>query len=146
MEHYLFFLTTRVVTKRSADSAANLRTRLIDTDASGKASIRYKAREGGGTQTVSASVTEGGYQSMVFTINGTPSTRRWRRREMAVMMTDIITFSRTSITGEAGDEEDIRVTSTPSGVVVSLSSPDFANSNFSPQSETTPFTTTLDLT
>ena len=58
---------------------------------------------------------------------------------------DIISFSRTSITGEAGDEEEIRVTSTPSGVVVSLSSPDFANSNFSPQSETTPFTTTLTL-
>ena len=132
------------------DSAENLRIRLIDTDKSGEASIRYKAREGGAVHTVSAFISDRGYQEVIFTINGTASSGGGGGggdddADDADVDDDIISFSRTSITGEAGDEEDIRVTSTPSGVVVSLSSPDFANSNFSPQSETTPFTTTLTL-
>ena len=54
-------------------NGTNPRTRLVDTDASGEASIRYKAREGGARHTVDASITTGGYQEVSFTVNGTPS-------------------------------------------------------------------------
>ena len=121
--------------------------RVIVTDSSGQASVRYSPPQGGARRTVSAGIL-GTAKSVLFTVNGAGSTGGGGGGgddDDADVDTDIISFSRTSITGEAGDEEEIRVTSTPSGVVVSLSSPDFANSNFSPQSETTPFTMTLTL-
>ena len=49
------------------------RTRTINTDVNGQASIRYRALKGGGKQTVSASIIEDDYQSVIFTINGAPS-------------------------------------------------------------------------
>ena len=115
------------------------------TDASGKAHVVYDIGSDTGRQEIDASIyggeSEFKRQEVTFVVNGSARDEDEDEDEDD----DIISFSRTSITGEAGDEEDIRVTSTPSGVVVSLSSPDFANSNFSPQSETTPFTTTLTL-
>ena len=140
-------LSTDPGSPASTDVATNFRTRLIDTDASGKASIRYKAREGGGAQTVSASFTEGGYQSAIFTINGTA------RRDDSDDEDDedddedddIITFSDTTVSGAPGEDVEITVRSSPSGVQVQLTSPDFDDDNFSPQVGTTPFTTTLTL-
>ncbi|RKU16645.1 hypothetical protein C6500_17225, partial [Candidatus Poribacteria bacterium] len=44
--------------------------RVIDTDTDGKASIHYTPRKGTGAQTVSASISDGGYQEVVFTVNG----------------------------------------------------------------------------
>ena len=113
-----------------------------------KPKSRITKIRGEGSDTVTATISGTDYEKTVtFNINGSGGTIRRDDDDDADddVDTDIISFSRTSITGEAGDEEDIRVTSTPSGVLVSLSSPDFANSNFSPQSETTPFTTTLTL-
>ena len=44
--------------------------RVIDTDVNGEASIYYTPREGTGAQTVSASIRDGGYQEVEFTVNG----------------------------------------------------------------------------
>ena len=135
------------VTEAEMDSAVGSNV-IVDTDANGQASVNYYVGASSGVRRVDAIIRidpdEKSTTSETFTIN-VGGARDEDEDEDEDEDDDIITFSRTSITGEAGDEEDIRVTSTPSGVVVSLSSPDFANSNFSPQSETTPFTTTLTL-
>ena len=59
--------------------------------------------------------------------------------------TNTITISPSSTTGDPGDTETISVTSSPTGVLVTLSSTEFANTLFSPQSGLTPFTSTLTL-
>ena len=66
---------------------------------------------------------------------------------MTMRMTDIITFSDTTISGAPGDTRTITV-SNPAGVLVQLSSPsnDFPQSNFSPATGTaTSFTSTVTL-
>ena len=57
--------------------------------------------------------------------------------------TNRITISPSSTTGEPGEEVTIRVTSSPSGVFATLGSNDFGATRFSPQSDVTPFTSTL---
>ena len=57
--------------------------------------------------------------------------------------TNTITISPSSTTGEPGEEVTIRVTSSPSGVFATLGSNDFGATRFSPQSDVTPFTSTL---
>ena len=57
--------------------------------------------------------------------------------------TNTITISLSSTTGEPGEEVTIRVTSSPSGVFATLGSNDFGATRFSPQSDVTPFTSTL---
>ena len=57
--------------------------------------------------------------------------------------TNRIGISPSTITDEPGEEVTISITSDPSGRFVTLSSNDFANANFSPQSGITPFTSTL---
>ena len=57
--------------------------------------------------------------------------------------TNRITISPSSTTGEPGEEVTIRVTSSPSGALVTLGSNDFGATRFSPQSDVTPFTSTL---
>ena len=52
----------------------------------------------------------------------------------ATTTTNTITISPSSVSGAPGDTETISVTSSPTGVTVSLSSNDFANTLFSPQS------------
>ena len=59
--------------------------------------------------------------------------------------TNTITISPSSTTGDPGETETISVSSSPTGVLVTLSSTEFANTNFSPQSGITPFTSTLTL-
>ena len=57
--------------------------------------------------------------------------------------TNRITISPSTIDGEPGEEVTIRVTSSPSGVFATLGSNDFGATRFSPQSDVTPFTSTL---
>ena len=57
--------------------------------------------------------------------------------------TNTITISPSSTTGEPGEEVTIRVTSSPNGVFATLGSNDFGATRFSPQSDVTPFTSTL---
>ena len=57
--------------------------------------------------------------------------------------TNTITISPSTIDGEPGEEVTIRVTSSPSGVFATLGSNDFGATRFSPQSDVTPFTSTL---
>ena len=57
--------------------------------------------------------------------------------------TNRITISPSSTTGEPGEEVTIRVASSPSGVFATLGSNDFGATRFSPQSDFTPFTSTL---
>ena len=56
---------------------------------------------------------------------------------------DTITITPSTIDGEPGEEVTIRVTSSPSGVFATLGSNDFGATRFSPQSDVTPFTSTL---
>ena len=57
--------------------------------------------------------------------------------------TNTITISPSTIDGEPGEEVTIRVASSPSGVFATLGSNDFGATRFSPQSDVTPFTSTL---
>ncbi len=59
--------------------------------------------------------------------------------------TNTITISPSSSTGEPGGTVTVNVSSSPTGQLVTLSSNDFANTNFSPQSGITPFSSTLTL-
>ena len=58
-------------------------------------------------------------------------------------VTNTITITPSSIDGEPGEEVTIRVASSPSGVFATLGSNDFGATRFSPQSDVTPFTSTL---
>ena len=80
--------------------------------------------------------------TVTFTINVGGSTGGSQLGQPAAP-TNTILITSSSTTGEPGDEVTITVTSDPSVRFVTLSSDDFSNSNFSPQSETTPFTSTL---
>ena len=79
---------------------------------------------------------------VVFNVNGGGAPRE---PSGAPAPTNTIALSLSSTTGEPGDEITVTVTSDPSVRFVTLSSADFANSLFSPQSDTTPFTSTLTL-
>ena len=138
---------------QSTDSGANTSSTAKDikTDENGEASVRYTPPEAGGRRTVSASV-RAGLRSVTFTVNGTGGGGGGGSGgggggggDDDDADPDVITFSDTTIEGEPGDEVDITVRSSPSNAIVELSSPDFENSNFSPQFGRTPFVTTLTL-
>ena len=84
---------------------------------------------------------------MVFGINGGSTTGGGisNQQQQQQQPTNTITISPSSTTGDPGETETISVTSSPTGVLVTLSSNDFDNTNFSPQSGITPFTSTLTL-
>ena len=131
-------------TETNADNTD--RRRDITTDSSGEASVRYLAAEGSGAQKVTATLEAGSRRLKTFTINGTSSSGGGGGGGGGGSdPTNTITVSPSSTTGEPGDTESISVTSSPTGVLVTLSSTEFANTNFSPQSGITPFTSTLTL-
>ena len=117
----------------------------ITTDANGEASVIYTAPEEGGRRTVRASINNS-LKSVVFTINGTPSSGGGGGGgddSEDEPPPQIITISPLNTTGEPGEEVTINVTSSPSGVFATLGSNDFEATRFSPQSGFTPFTSTL---
>ena len=119
----------------------------VETDAAGEAKVNYIPPDDPGRRTVSATIVGTG-KSVTFTINGTPGSGGGGGGggdDDDDADPDVITFSDTTIEGEPGDEVDITVRSSPSNAIVELSSPDFENSNFSPQFGRTPFVTTLTL-
>ena len=120
------------------------------TNVNGRAAVRYDLVEHSGAADVIAEISRTGtapYQRRVtFNINGS-STRQPTTREPAppAAPTNRIGISLSSSTGEPGDEIEVTVRSDPSGRTVRLTSDDFADSLFSPQSGTTPFDSTLTL-
>ena len=85
--------------------------------------------------------------TVTFTVNGTPSSGGGGGGGGGGGSdpTNTITISPSSTTGDPGETETISVSSSPTGVLVTLSSTEFANTLFSPQSGLTPFTSTLTL-
>ena len=115
------------------------RGRTVYTDTDGKASVRYNVGDVPGGKNIYATINayDGQTRRATFGINGAPSTGR------PPTSTNTITISPSSTTGEPGEEVTIRVTSSPSGVFATLGSNDFGATRFSPQSDVTPFTSTL---
>ena len=115
---------------------------VIQTDETGKASVRYNVGDVPGGKNIYATINayDGQTRRATFGINGAPSTGRPSTPETS---TNTITISPSSTTGEPGEEVTIRVTSSPSGVFATLGSNDFGATRFSPQSDFTPFTSTL---
>ena len=133
--------------------------RTIETNARGEAWIDYTAGNTEGPVTIYAraynySPTDGtgtftrldSANTVIFRVNvgGSSPTREPTTREPAAPR-NIIGISPASITGEPDEEITLSITSDPSVRFVTLSSDDFANSLFSPQSGTTPFQSTLTL-
>ena len=115
------------------------RERTVNTDSTGRASVRYNVGNTLGQETVRATINNGA-QHVIFGINGAPGTGDSSGQQQA---TNTITISPSSTTGEPGEEVTIRVASSPSGVFATLGSNDFGATRFSPQSDVTPFTSTL---
>ena len=116
------------------------------TDGSGRAQVTYYQDSGEGSDTVTAEISGPDYEKEVtFNINGGSSTRPPTRDPVPPTATNRIGISLSRSTGEPGDEITVTVRSDPTGRTVRLTSDDFANSLFSPQSETTPFESTLTL-
>ena len=128
-------------TDPGSDTAAtnSTRKRVVATDATGRASVRYNVGNTAGSETVRATLSDG-TDHEVFNINGSgggsdpPSPPAAR---------NVILITLSSTSGEPGDEIDVRVTSDPSDVFATLGSNDFGATRFSPQSDVTPFTSTL---
>ena len=118
----------------------------INTNARGLAEVDYIV---GGTTagtSVVASIGQGVSRREVrFSVNGGPgsgpSTQQQQQQQQQA--TNTITISPSSTTGEPGEEVTINVSSSPIGVFATLGSNDFGATRFSPQSEVTPFTSTL---
>ena len=104
-----------------------------------EASVRYNVGDVPGGKNIYATINayDGQTRRATFGVNGAPSTGR------PPTSTNTITISPSSTTGEPGEEVTIRVTSSPSGVFATLGSNDFGATRFSPQSDFTPFTSTL---
>ena len=128
----------------------------VSTDNNGEAQVTYEQEVGSGGDTVIASITSDGVtpapavayeRSVTFNVNGGSGTRPPTTREPAppAAATNRIGISLSSSTGEPGDEITITVRSDPSSRTARLTSDDFADSLFSPQSGTTPFESTLTL-
>ena len=117
---------------------------VVKTDSAGQASVRYNVGSDPGGKTVTASIlTKDGRTELVdFGINGASSTGGGQQQNQQTA-TNRITISPLTTTGEPGEEVTIRVASSPSGVFATLGSNDFGATRFSPQSDFTPFTSTL---
>ena len=110
------------------------------TNASGEARVTYYQDPGEGSDTVTATISgvaPADYEGTVtFNINGSGSSGPSEP-------SNAITITLSSTTGEPGEEVTIRVSSSPSNALVTLGSNDFGATRFSPQSDVTPFTSTL---
>ena len=119
------------------------------TDGSGEAQVIYYQDPGAGSDTVTATISGDNYErEVIFGIDGGRTTGGGtsnQQQQQPGTPTNTITISPSSTTGDPGETETISVTSSPTGVLVTLSSNDFANTLFSPQSGLTPFTSTLTL-
>ena len=104
--------------------------RVIFTDSSGQASVRYSPPQGGDRRTVSAGIL-GTARSVIFAVNGAPSTGGGNNNNNNNNVTNTITISPSSVSGAPGETETITV-SNPAGVLVELSSSStgFPQSNF----------------
>ena len=116
-----------------------------DTNSSGEAEAEFFLGGASGVAEIEASITGTAgtipySEKVVFTVNGTGSTGS---QQQPGTPTNTITISPSTIDGEPGEEVTIRVTSSPSGVFATLGSNDFGATRFSPQSDVTPFTSTL---
>ena len=112
----------------------------IPTNSSGIAQAEFFLGDASGTAEVAATISgiapTAYTREVIFTINGTGITT-------PPPPTNTITISPSTIDGEPGEEVTIRVTSSPSNVFATLGSNDFGATRFSPQSDFTPFTSTL---
>ena len=125
----------------------------VQTGPNGEAGVSYNVGQVVEARDVIAEIREEAQTStqydfaidrVVFRVNGGSSLRSPTTREPAAPR-NIIGISPSSITGEPDEEITLSITSDPSVRFVTLSSDDFANSLFSPQSGTTPFQSTLTL-
>ncbi len=107
------------------------------TGSRGRAHVIYDLGDYTGGAEVTASIREGNVRREIqFSIRG-GGTRRPSEPSNA------ITITLSSTTGEPGEEVTINVSSSPSRALVTLGSNDFGATRFSPQSDVTPFTSTL---
>ena len=135
---------TLIGSNQANDAVAEGKRVYGTTDGSGEAEVEYYQDPGSGSDTVTATISGSNYEKEVtFGINGGRTTQQQQQQQQQQTTTNTITISPSSTTGEPGDEVTISVTSDPSGRFVTLSSLDFPNANFSPQSGITPFTSTL---
>ena len=123
---------------------------MVQTDASGRASVNYYVGDTAGVRKVDATIKinpdETPTTSETFTVNvGGARDTTTRDDPPPAAPTNTIGITLSSTTGEPGDEITVTVRSDPSERTVTLSSPDFADTLFSPQSGTTPFRSTLTL-
>ena len=106
------------------------------TDSRGRAHVIYDLGDYTGGAEVTASIREGNVRREIqFSIRG------GGRSDPPPRNVILITLS--STTGEPGEEVTINVSSSPSRALVTLGSNDFEATRFSPQSDVTPFTSTL---
>ena len=118
------------------------RSQAVYTDANGEAKVRYYQEPGSGSDTVTARISNVAdaiptYEiERTFNING-------RGGSGPSEPSNAITITLSSTTGEPGEEVTINVSSSPSRALVTLGSNDFGATRFSPQSDVTPFTSTL---
>ena len=107
------------------------------TDRSGLAQVTYNLGNNTGRQEIDASIFEGDpdfdRREVTFVVNGPAGGGDQ----------NTITITLSSTTGEPGEEVTINVSSSPSRALVTLGSNDFEATRFSPQSDVTPFTSTL---
>ena len=124
----------------------------VITDSNGEASVNYNVGQFVIAREVIAEIRHEPLDSdysfaihgVTFNINGSGARAPTPPTPPAAATNTIgITLSRT--TGEPGDEVTVNVSSDPSVRFVTLSSADFSNALFSPQSGTTPFASTLTL-
>ncbi len=132
---------------------ADQRDQTVITQADGTASVRYYVGEDTASRRVSVRFTDpqsGSVLEESFTINpgGTSrgsTTQQQQQQQQPGTPTNTITISPSSTTGAPGSTVTVSVSSSPSDATVTLSSNDFANTNFSPQVDVTPFSSTLTL-
>ena len=131
-------------TSTDAEDTETTRRVVVKTDSTGQASVRYNVGTDPGGKTVTASILtkDGRTELVIFGINGASSTGGGQQQNQQTA-TNRITISPLTTTGEPGEEVTIRVTSSPSNVFATLGSNDFGATRFSPQSDFTPFTSTL---
>ena len=124
----------------------------VETGPNGEAGVSYNVGQVVEARDVIAEVREEAQTStqydfaidrVVFRINGSSTPASVVAPPSAPTNRILITPS--PITGEPGEEVTLSITSDPTSRFVTLSSDDFSDALFSPQSGTTPFTSTLTL-
>ncbi len=151
-ETVTFTTTKGLLTGRNSDDSDDLTAKTVyaKTNAGGKARVTYNAGDSSGTLEVVASISVGTtvitqLQEVTFNVRGGSSSQPQQPQQPQQTTTNSITISPSSTTGDPGDTVTVNVSSSPTGTLVTLSSNEFANTNFSPQSGLTPFSSTLTL-